>query len=59
MESGNEFCVYLFFFKANSIEFLSIKNTMFTNNIKLTLHFQDELEIHLENIIFDAKPISN
>ena len=57
MESRNEFYVYLSS-NANSIEYSSNKNTGFTNNIKPTLHLQDEFDVALEKIIFEPKIIS-
>ena len=57
MKSRNEFYVYLSS-NTNNIEFLSNKNTSFTNNIKPTLHLQDEFDVALENIIFELKIIS-
>ena len=57
MESRKEFYAYLSS-NANNIEFPSNQNTEFTNNIKPTLHLQDEFDVALENIIFEPKIIS-
>ena len=57
MEACNEFYVYLSS-NANSIEYQSNKNSGFTNNIKPTLHLQDEFDVALENIIFEPKIIA-
>ena len=51
MESRNEFYVYPSS-NTNNIEFPSNKNIGFTDNIKPTLHMQDEFDVALENIIF-------